>query len=65
MCAILAFNNLLNLYFSKLKGQWEERVGLISTLEESVQQLQERSRQREERLLNERDAAIGESRFVH
>ncbi|XP_011402544.1 PREDICTED: leucine-rich repeat and coiled-coil domain-containing protein 1-like [Amphimedon queenslandica] len=48
--------------YSKLKGQWEERIGLISALEESVQQLQERSRQREEKLMNERDTAIGESR---
>ena len=55
---------ILDRCFSKLKGQWEERVGLISALEESVQQLQERSRQREEKLLNERDAAIGESRFT-
>ena len=50
---------------SKLKGQWEERVGLIASLENSVHQLQEKAKQREQDLIKERDQSILESKYVN
>ena len=50
---------------SKLKGQWEERVGLIASLENSVHQLQEKAKQREQDLIKERDQAVLESKYVN
>ena len=50
---------------SKLKGQWEERVGLIASLENSVHQLQEKAKQHEQDLIKERDQAVLESKYVN
>ncbi len=47
-----------------LKGQWDERVLLIASLEESVHQLQEKSQLRHQQLEQERDKAIEELRYT-
>lgn len=59
---LLCMSKELPVFVSKLKTQWDERVGLISALEESVQQLQRKAKQREEELISERNTALLESK---
>ncbi len=49
---------------SKLKVQWEEKVGVLGGLEESMGKLQESFSQREAALVREKEAALEELRLV-
>ncbi len=50
--------------YSKLKVQWEEKVGVLGGLEESMGKLQESFSQREAALVREKEAALEELRLV-
>ena len=52
----------LILQYSKLRGEWEERVKVIGTLEESLAQVRDTFSQREVALVKERDEATQRAR---
>lgn len=45
-----------------LKGQWEDRISVITSLEHSIHQLQEKSKQRQQQIEKEGDIAKQEAR---
>lgn len=48
---------------SKLRGEWEQRVKVIGSLEESLAQVQETFSQRETALIRDRDEAMQRTRY--
>lgn len=53
----------LHLY-SKLRGRWEERVGLIATLEADMKRLEEETAEQVAALTIEKEDAIKAARWV-
>ena len=56
------YYNLCMIY-STLNSQWEEKVKVIDSLEESLQQLQASFSEREKQLVLEKEAALQSARY--
>lgn len=49
---------------SKLKTQWDDKIQVITTLEESMSRLQQTFADKERKLVHERDLALEASRYI-
>ena len=49
-------------FYRLLKAQWEDRISVITSLEHSIHQLQEKSKQRQQQIEKEGDNAKQEAR---
>lgn len=54
---------MLSLQYSKLKGQWEEKAELLSTLEQNMTDIQASFKEKEALLTKERDQAMENARW--
>ena len=50
---------------SKLRGKWDERVGLITTLEADVSRMQKETAEKVATLTREKEDAFKAARFSH
>ena len=50
---------------SKLRGKWDERVGLIATLEADVNRMQKETAEKVATLMREKEDAFKAARYSH
>ena len=62
MSALMLYRAVFSV--SKLRGEWEERVKVIGSLEESLAQVQETFSQREAAMIRDRDEAAQRARYL-